>query len=86
MRVGVYVDAFNVYFGGRYICGTATTGWKWLDIRSLAADLVARRNNWHGANIHRVVYCTALIDGAFNPDGRIRQDTYLRALQKTSTV
>lgn len=86
MKVGVYVDGFNVYFGGRYLCGPAAYGWKWLDIRSLAADLTARRNNWQGANIYRVVYCTALIDGAFNPDGRIRQDAYIRALQTTSNV
>lgn len=86
MNVGVYVDGFNVYFGGRYLCGPAAAGWKWLDIRSLAADLVARRRNWQEARIHRVTYCTALIDGAFNPDGRIRQDAYLRALQQSSTV
>lgn len=30
MRVGVYVDAFNVYFGGRSLCGRASqagVGW-----------------------------------------------------------
>jgi len=67
MRVGVYIDGFNVYFGGRSLCGPGTAGWRWLDLRSLAADLLGRRNNWAGASVDRVVYCTALIDPARLP-------------------
>lgn len=86
MRVGVYVDAFNVYYGGRSLCGRGAAGWRWLDLRSLATDLVGRRRNWAGATIDRIVYCTALIDGASNPDGRRDQDVYLRAIQASGTV
>jgi len=86
MRVGVYVDGFNVYYGARHLCGRSTPGWRWLDLRSLAADLVARRRNWTGATVTRVVYCTALIDGATNPGGRRDQDTYLRALRRAGII
>lgn len=86
MRVGVYVDAFNLYFGGRYLCGRSAKGWKWLDIRSLATGLVQQRQNWAGAGVERVVYCTALIDGRASPDSRRRQDTYLRALQRSNSI
>jgi len=47
---------------------------------------VAARINWAGATVHRVVYCTALIDGATNPNKRLRQDTYLRAIQAGGSV
>lgn len=86
MRVGVYVDAFNLYYGGRSLCGRGAPGWRWLDIRSLATDLASRRRNWAGATIDRVTYCTALIDGSSNPDGRRDQDVYLRAIQAGGIV
>jgi hypothetical protein len=86
MKVGVYIDGFNVYFGGRSLCGRGMPGWRWLDLRSLATDLVGRRHNWAGASIDRVVYCTALIDGATNRDGRRDQDSYVRAIQTAGTV
>lgn len=86
MRVGVYVDGFNVYFGGRSLCGQGTAGWRWLDLRSLAKDLVGRRKNWGSATIDRVAYCTALIDGATNKEGRRDQDTYVRAIQAARSV
>lgn len=86
MRVGVYIDGFNLYYGARFMMGRGTAGWRWLDVRSLATDLVSRRLNWQGASVDRVVYCTALIDGATNPDGRRDQDTYIRALQKSNTI
>ena len=86
MRIGVYVDGFNLYYGGRSLCGRSSPGWRWLDLKALAADLVGRRHNWAGALIERVVYCTALIDGATNSGGRLDQDTYLRALQRSHSV
>ena len=64
MRIGVYVDGFNLYYGARGLCGRGTPGWRWLDLRALATDLAGRRSSWPGARIHRVVYCTARIDGA----------------------
>lgn len=85
MRIGVYIDAFNLYFGGR-LCGGSSRGWRWLDVRALAEDLIARRRNWQGATIHRIVYCTAMIDHATNPTGHAEQDTYIRALRGGTIV
>lgn len=75
-----------MYYGARALCGRGTPGWRWLDIRALATDLVGRRRNWAGARIDRVVCCTALISGATNANGRRDQDTYLRAIQRSGTV
>jgi len=86
MRVGVYVDGFNLYYGGRNLCGRGTPGWRWLDLRALATALVLRRRNWPGATIDRVVYCTALIDQANNPSGHVDQDVYLKALTSAGSV
>lgn len=86
MRVGVYVDGFNLYYGARHTCGRGTAGWRWLDIRSLAEALVAERMSWSGASVERVVYCTAVIDGASNPSGYADQDVYLKALLASGSV
>lgn len=86
MRVGVYVDGYNLYYGGRSLCGRGTGGWRWLDIRALANTLISERSNWAGAHIERVVYCTARVDATDNPSGHADQDIYLRALQATGSV
>jgi hypothetical protein len=86
MRIGVYVDGFNLYYGARGICGRGTPGWRWLDVRGLAADLVSRRGSWKGAQVQRVVYCTARVDGTSNPGGQVDQDIYLKALAAAGSV
>lgn len=63
-----------------------TLGWRWLDLRALATDLAGRRSTWPGAQIDRVVYCTARIDGASNPSGQADQDVYLKALMAPGSV
>jgi NYN domain len=85
MRVGVYVDGFNLYYGARGLCGRGTPGWRWLDVRALAASLL-RHAAWQNATIERVTYCTAVIDGATNPSGHADQDVYLKALLASGTV
>lgn len=80
MRVGVYVDAYNLYYGARGLCGRGTAGWRWLDVRTLAEALVAQRRSWPGAQVARVVYCTARIDSVMNPGAYRDQDMYLKAL------
>jgi hypothetical protein len=45
VRIGVYVDGFNLYYGGRGLCGRGTPGWRWLDLRALATSLAGRRTN-----------------------------------------
>jgi hypothetical protein len=56
MRIGVYVDGFNVYYGARGLCGRGTPGWRWLDLRSLATDLIGKRADWPSARVERLVY------------------------------
>lgn len=87
MRVGVYIDGFNLYYGGRSLNGgKGQPGWRWLDVRALADALVARRNDWPGAQVTRVVYCTAPIDGTENASGAADQEVYLRALRAHGSV
>jgi len=86
MRVGVYVDGYNLYYGGRGLCGRGTPGWRWLDLRSLASDLVANRSLWGTPTSLAVTYCTARRGGADNPQGQQDQDTYLRALKLSKSV
>ena len=86
MRVGVYVDGFNLYYGARSLAGRGTAGWRWLDLRALAADLVSRRSSWPDAKVSRVVYCTARIDAVSNPSGQADQDVYLKALVAAGSV
>jgi len=86
MRVGVYVDAYNLYYGGRQVCGRSSPGWRWLDLRALATSLVDAQRGWAGATIDRIVYCTARIDAATNPSGNADQEVYLRALAATKSV
>ncbi|WP_420624109.1 hypothetical protein [Candidatus Poriferisodalis sp.] len=88
MRVGAYIDGFNVYYGGRQLCGRDATGWRWLDFNALVRQLIARNRAWTaaGADVARIVYCTALVNGQIDPGARIRQKTYLNALRASGTV
>lgn len=84
MRVGAYVDGFNLYYGGRNLCGAGTPGWRWLDVRSLIRSRIP--NAWTNASIGRVVYCTARVSGVDDPTSPQDQDRYLRALELSRSV
>lgn len=86
MRIGMYIDGYNLYHGGRVICGRGTAGWRWLDLRALGTQLIGRRTDWAGAYLDRVVYCTARIDTVSNPSGQADQDVYLKALVAARSV
>lgn len=86
MRVGVYIDGFNLYYGGKFLCGAGTAGWRWLDLRGLATRVMRNHSMWTGATLNRVVYCTARISGADNPIGSQEQDAYLTALGNAAVV
>jgi hypothetical protein len=79
-RVGVYIDAFNVYYGARTLCGRGTPGWRWLDIVALAADLI-NPAIWPDPKIVTAAYCTALRDREGDPSSLADQHTYIGALQ-----
>jgi len=85
--VGVYIDGYNLYYGGRGLLGGAgLPGWKWLNLRQLSQDILAAQSGWTDPRADRVVYCTARIRGANNQSGSRDQDTYLRALRAHSAV
>lgn len=86
MRVGVYVDGFNLYYGARGLCGRSTPGWRWLDLMSLARSLVVQRASWAQAIVENVTYCTARVSGADDSDAQREQDVYLRALRRTGSA
>lgn len=85
MRVGVYIDGYNLYYGGKHQL-RGRPGWRWLDIRGLMADLVDAQRGWPDASIVRILYCTARIDARLNPTGHQEQDVYLKALLATNSV
>lgn len=85
MRIGVYVDGYNLYSGGRDLCGRSIPGWRWLNIKGVADELV-RNSSWSGAVVDRIVYCTARIDARTNPSAFTDQDIYLKALIASSSV
>lgn len=84
VRVGAYIDGFNLYYGGRALCGPGDPGWRWLDVRALIASRLPSR--WSGATIERVIYCTARVSGIDDPSSPIDQDRYLRALELSGAV
>src|ERR1700722_5021730 len=86
MRVGIYVDGYNLYYGARGLCGRGTPGWRWLDIRALSQRIVSHVPRWQGAAVSRVVYCTAVVDAATNLSGYNDQNVYLRALTAANSV
>ena len=86
LRIGVYIDGYNLYYGGRALCGRGAAGWRWLDLRALAKGIAARHFVWSKATVDRVVYCTARISAASNPSGFRDQDIYLKALVAANSV
>lgn len=71
MKVNVYVDGFNLYYGAlkqRPAC-------KWLDIDAFAQQLLLS-----GQTLNRIRYFIARVSGLRDPQTPVRQTTYLRAL------
>ncbi len=72
MRVNVYVDAFNLYYG--CLRGTA---YKWLDLERLSRQYLRP-----GDQLGRIRYFTARVTSRpSDPQAPQRQQAYLRALQ-----
>ncbi len=71
MKLNVYVDAFNLYYG----C-VKNTPYRWLNIASLC------RKKLPQDQINHIKYFTALVSARPNdPDQPIRQQTFIRALE-----
>jgi hypothetical protein len=85
VQVGVYIDGFNLYYGGGSLIGPDAQGWKWLDMRA-AFGAIARKHWPDTRLVEPVVYCTARVLGRVSPDGHKRQDDYLRALSKSGSI
>ncbi|MDN5858241.1 MAG: NYN domain-containing protein [Pseudonocardia sp.] len=88
MQVGIYVDGFNLYYGGRaHAGGSGVAGWRWLDIRALATAVLREQPTlWPHAQISLITYCTARISARDNASGHQDQDVYLKALLATRSV
>lgn len=87
MRVGVYADAFNPYYGGRAHFGGGVAGWRWLDLRALASTLIGERAAlWTQARVMQVTNCTARISARDNVSGFHDQDVYLKASLSSGSV
>lgn len=88
LRVGVYVDGFNLWYGGRALMGgRGVPGWRWLDLRTLFDTVVGRESRWSPTpTIAHVVYCTARRHDPDNPGAQRDQVVYLRALTASGSV
>lgn len=72
MRVGVYVDGFNLYYRA-----LRRTDFKWLDISRLATEILIETDH-----IEFIRYFTAMVSPRAGDDSApVRQEAYLRALR-----
>lgn len=83
LRVGVYIDGFNLFYGGCKLC-PHDHSWKWLDLRGLLESVISRQAGWHPFVIERIVYCTTQVSG--DPESLARQQRYLLALRQHRSV
>lgn len=85
MRVGVYIDGFNLYYGIRRLMKSQRIGWKWLDVRGLVAESIRKNSEWEISELN-IVYFTARQPDHFARGRSERQDRYLRALEISGSV
>ena len=79
MRTYIYVDGFNFYYGR-----LRGTRYKWVDLYALFGNLLVGPHD-----IQRINYFTAIVNpsrAGGDPDVRMRQQTYLRALESLPAV
>ncbi|MGB6165858.1 MAG: NYN domain-containing protein [Pseudonocardiaceae bacterium] len=75
VRVAVYVDGFNLYFGLKAKYGRK---YLWLDLQALATSLLRP-----GQTLEQITYFTARVRN--DPEGQRRQSDYLDALASYSS-
>ena len=76
MRITVYVDGFNLYYGA-----VKGTPFKWLDLVQLARQLVPA-----GHVVDKLKYFTARVSGVSDAGAPARQQAYLSALGTLAEV
>lgn len=76
VRVAVYVDGFNLYFGLKAKHGRK---YLWLDLQALATSLLRP-----GQTLEQITYFTARVRN--DPEGQQRQSDYLDALASHSAL
>ena len=72
MRTYIYIDGFNFYYGA--VKGTSN---KWVDFKALFSNILDPRHK-----ILKIKYFTAHVSGKIDPTQPIRQQSFLRALEK----
>ena len=72
LRTYIYIDGFNLYYRS-----VKDTPYKWLDFKKLLSLLLSPKNQ-----ITVIKYFTALVSGEQDPGKPLRQQTYLRAIEK----
>lgn len=84
MRVGIYVDGYNLYYGMKSQFVGVSQGWKWLDITALVLNkmsFLAQANY----EITRKVFCTAERDQHDNQSALRDQRLYVRRLEESGS-
>lgn len=71
-RTYIYIDGFNLYYRG-----IKNTPYKWLDLKALCLKILDKTHK-----IEKIKYFTALVSGKVDPQKPIKQQTYIRALEK----
>lgn len=84
MRIGVYIDGFNLYYGLKdQAKATFSMGWKWLDVRKLAAIKLSQWRLDSPEVDFKVKYFSAIRNDFTNPSSALDQGSYFRALEET---
>ena len=81
-RVGIYIDGYNLYYGGKTLFPRGN--WKWLDVRKLVCSQFPRHEPWGDAEVKRVLYFTSEVTNS--PETLRRQQAYLEALRIHDSV
>lgn len=77
LTINVYIDGFNLYYG----C-LKDTPYRWLDLAAFSRAIVPNKYT-----INEIKFFTALVKATpQNPDARVHQDFYLRALATLSST
>lgn len=91
MRVNIYIDGFNLYYG-LYTYNPRDPDWvkeevrknrcyKWLDLYAMFSEILPKNNR-----IQVIKYFTAFVDGHREPSKPIRQQAYIHAIQRYRSI